>query len=178
MDEQKCAEYETIRKYVRKQKEEAANEETRHDTKYGDYCGYTLKPPYTLEEIETFEVQIESRLPEKLREYLLYVSREFIGYNNCNCIICDNILEFKLDPKKVKECNIPEGEDTWEDDYPSIQNGFVPFLPESHAAYYYIVLKGNNYGSEWYWNQEFEQTAYREKESESYFDTLKNKSQL
>jgi hypothetical protein len=49
---------------------------------WGDCEGYTLKPPYTLEEIEQYEEKIKDKLPESFRKYLLEISREFFFENH------------------------------------------------------------------------------------------------
>ena len=108
MDPVKYEEYANVRALLRARRHNDAHFEDRNGIPYGEHHGYKLKPPYSVSEIEAYEKHIDTRLPSELREYLLYVSREFIGYNNCNCMLCSNITEFKLDMKHTLEpCTLP-----------------------------------------------------------------------
>jgi hypothetical protein len=138
--------------------------------KYGDLLGYSLKPPYTLSEIEEYEECLGNRLPEKLREYLLYVSREIIG-PDCN------INEFKLD-LDIGTCTLPEDTREAPEDYEyslklpgSVLLGFI-----CDAHYYSMVVRGTNFGTEWYHDDEFLQDCYRFYDELDFFDRLKKQA--
>ena len=131
-----------------------------------------MKPPLTVEEVEKFEAHIGNRLPENLREYLLNVSREFVGKTNCDCIWCSNsIEEFHIDlTKEFKGCTIPEGAKTCDDHTP----GMVTLIKVAHGHRYCMVIKGTNFGTQWYEDAIF--LCESELLENDFFEDLKQKA--
>ena len=131
-----------------------------------------LKPPLTLEEVEKYEAHLGNRLPENLREYLLNVSREFVGKTNCDCIWCrDSIEEFHIDlTKEFKGCTLPEGTKTCEDHTP----GMITLIKVAHGHRYCMVIKGTNFGTQWYEDAIF--LCESELLENDFFEDLKQKA--
>jgi len=145
--------------------------------KYGEEFGYTLKPPYTIGEVNECEKNINTPLPSDLKTYLLNISREF----------CANTYPhvFEL-PKKLRSCRFPNNctyASEWDEiecckcngicknNDDSYNNGYddhdfgtgccLPNCGQIHSLYHgmvqigfggctnedYIVIKGSNVGS-------------------------------
>ena len=115
----------------------------------GETYGYLLKEPYTIEEITDFEKAIGERLPEDLRDYLLYVSRELKTYAYP--------YTFELHPA-VQTFVIPDGKtlvmfDEMYDLTTSANADTVGMLQigEGGCAFsHWIVVKGKHKGTIWY----------------------------
>ena len=92
--------YSNVRKMLATEKEEYSKRLDSYTPQRprGETYGYTLKDPYTLEEIQKYEMAIHERLPEELRDYLLLVSRELKTYSYP--------MEFELDTD-IGTCKIP-----------------------------------------------------------------------
>ena len=138
-----------------KQRAEYVSQRDRSGTLISEYYGTELKPPLSLKEVEKYEAHIGNRLPENLREYLLNVSREFVGDNECDCICCcNNIEEFQIDlTTEFMGCKMPEGTKKWDDTYNT--PGMITLIPRAHAQRYCMVIKGTNFGTQWYEDAEF-----------------------
>lgn len=125
-------------------------------SKYYEYYkikGEPLLPPYSEEEILTFETKIGDKLPEDLRYYLTRASRELIldAHNTP-----DN---FDLKPYiPIGKCEIPlgirnlksKGYDKYcSDPYDCDSHGMCDLNFSECQTCTYIVLKGNHKGSVW-----------------------------
>ena len=120
-----------------------------------------MKPPFSQEEVERFEAHIGNRLPENLREYLLNVSRVIVG--------CYGEQEFEIDlTREFRGCELPEGTTHWDD--PHMFPGTVQLAEVAYGQRITMVVKGTNFGTQWYEDWEFwnECKLYEE-------DYLKNK---
>lgn len=121
-----------------------------------------MKPPFSQEEVERFEAHIGNRLPENLREYLLNVSRVIVG--------CYGEQEFEIDlTREFRGCELPEGTKYWDD--PHMFPGTVQLAEVAYGQRITMVVKGTNFGTQWYEDWEFwnECKLYEE-------DYLKNKA--
>ena len=95
-----------VKKFYSLKKEEFAQRTTSGlgGQKYGDRYGYTLKPPYTLEEIANWESKLAHPLAQMIRldliKYLTEVSREFFltSYPHVFLLHSDNIGVCRIRP--------------------------------------------------------------------------------
>ena len=156
--------YSNIRKMLVKEKERYANtlDYCTPQRLNGEIYGYTLKDPYTIEEIEKYEKDIDERLPEDLREYLLYVSRELKTYaypyefklytDIGKCILPLDETYFSND-EIYELTNIAEN-NTWQDrestNYSDDTAGMLKIGEGGCSFSYWIVIKGNHKGTIWY----------------------------
>lgn len=141
--------YNTVRSYLKTKKEEFASKLSycTPPKPWGEEYGYTLADPYTLEEIEAYEKHIDERLPEDLRKYLLYVSREFV-YDSSYPQICHLTKDNGI-------CKIPEDKDFIYIDYDNDEDetdGMLRIAEDGCAFNKYIVVKGSHKGTIWWTN--------------------------
>ncbi len=108
---------------------------------WGEIYGYTLKPPYTLKEIEEYEKKYDVILPHILREYLFCISRENTkGYP---CIISLNEPDdIYLDDSGYNEYYY----DYEVDKSKFIKNLFIEIYDGGCTYQSYICIKGPWYG--------------------------------
>jgi hypothetical protein len=121
--------------------------------------GYEFASPYTEEEINTYEADLNTNLDPNLKLYLLKVSRELFvtGYPSI----------FELDTER--SCLIPENKTMWNagdccihgkygcinnmenctDDCPGIYDGMSQIGMRGCSFDDFIVVKGNHIGSIW-----------------------------
>lgn len=125
----------------------------------GKRYGYTLKDPYTSEEVEEFEKNQSIKLDSDLKDYLIKVSREIYVYAYPEIVY--------LSKNDIGTCQIPEDktfynqvienhksdciEDCDNDEcYIDSTDGML-YIGEGGCSFsHQMVVKGNHLGSVWY----------------------------
>lgn len=115
-----------LRDYYVNKKKKFANTKSYYDGKlWGDMCGFDLSEPYSVEEVETFEMDKNILLDQNFKKYLTLISKELFVYSY------PFIFELNFN------------NDEYDDEYVRIGDGGCSF---SHVIY----LKGNKVGTIWY----------------------------
>lgn len=110
------------------------------DREWGELYGYNLAPPYSEEEIIQSEKIIKVRLPDILRNYLLYVSRE-IFYTQYP-VICE------LPTEDIGSAHSICYRDYYKlSDYIDLKG--IICVGENAYAKIYMIIKGRNRGLYW-----------------------------
>jgi len=142
----------------------------REGNPYGEYYGYELREPYSLNEVEKFEEIQGIKLDIYFKEYLTKISREMFTYAYPEVICLPN--------RKIKDCTIPEGEkfceqvlehhvidcnnnncdnddcdndDCDNDDCWIIHTDSMLYIAEGGCSFsHQMIVKGNNLGTIWH----------------------------
>jgi hypothetical protein len=96
-------------------------------------AGYSLKPPYSIEEVRNYEDTLKIKLPEDLFSYLTTISREILRSSY------PMVFSLNATSKLEEEFRLPPEKDYWSFS-DCLVHGNYPQLPEPHT-------KENNYGS-------------------------------
>ena len=130
---------------IKKKKERYENDKDwRH--------GSTLKEPFTIFDIIGFENQIGEPLPENLKIYLLYVSREFFfTYYPETFSLANTDIEEGMQDVIDEECDHHPSDERYK-----IDNSYTAYIGDDGCAFtYVVVLTGKYKGEVWYSDGDF-----------------------
>lgn len=124
--------------------------------------GSTLKEPFTIFDILKFENQIGEPLPENLKIYLLYVSREFFftyypeTFSLANTDIEEGMQEGIIQNKVLDNPDDEECDHHPSDERYKIDNSYTAYVGDDGCAFtYVVVLTGKYKGEVWYSDGDF-----------------------
>lgn len=114
--------------------------------------GSTLKEPFTIFDILKFENQIGEPLPENLKIYLLYVSREFFfTYYPETFSLANTDIEEGMQDVIDKECDHHSSDERYK-----INNSYTAYVGDDGCAFKsVVVLTGKYKGEVWYSDGDF-----------------------